>query len=289
MLKLKLEDLLTDNELKSLNQNRITTLLDFLQEDTEKLSILTQLTLPQILEIRNNIFKKYSAEPINGTDLYITSITKRKSIQTGIKELDSILDRGIPSGIIEICGLAGSGKSQLCMQIAINCVKDSDNTILYIDTKGDFSALRIQKILDLNGYSHKDMAIIMLKIKIVRVWTIEDLIELIQKIKSGLIVVENLALVIIDSLPCLVFQHFGDDNKMDGESTSVNKGSNYIEKANRCLGKYWENIPAILLILKRSLESIDDNSLSIRISATNCNNPHVVKTCMLKVSALGVR
>lgn len=58
------------------------------------------------------------------------------------------------------------------------------------------------------------MAIIMLKIKIVRVWTIEDLIELIQKIKSGLIVVENLALVIIDSLPCLVFQHFGDDNKM---------------------------------------------------------------------------
>lgn len=90
MLKLKLEDLLTDNELKSLNQNRITTLLDFLQEDTEKLSILTQLTLPQILEIRNNIFKKYSAEPINGTDLYITSITKRKSIQTGIKEFVSL-------------------------------------------------------------------------------------------------------------------------------------------------------------------------------------------------------
>lgn len=70
--------------------------------------------------------------------------------------LDSILHGGIPVGYItELCGLAGSGKTQLSLQLAINCARHNNNTILYIDTKGDFSAIRIQKILDANGFSHK--------------------------------------------------------------------------------------------------------------------------------------
>lgn len=63
---------------------------------------------------------------------------------------------GIPIGYLtELCGLSDSGKTQLCLQMAINSVKNSENTVLYIDTKGDFSATRIQKILDAYGYSHK--------------------------------------------------------------------------------------------------------------------------------------
>lgn len=70
--------------------------------------------------------------------------------------LDSILGGGISIGYIsEIYGLACSGKTQLCTQLAINCVKDLNNTVLYIDTKGDFSAVRVQKILEGNGFSHK--------------------------------------------------------------------------------------------------------------------------------------
>lgn len=70
--------------------------------------------------------------------------------------LDAVLGGGISIGYItEVCGLADSGKSQLCLQLAINSVKYSENTVLYIDTKGDFSAIRIQKILDACGHSHK--------------------------------------------------------------------------------------------------------------------------------------
>lgn len=57
--------------------------------------------------------------------------------------------------ITEICGLADSGKTQLSFQLAVNCVKDDTSTILYVDTKGDFSAVRIQKMLDEQRYSHK--------------------------------------------------------------------------------------------------------------------------------------
>lgn len=70
--------------------------------------------------------------------------------------MDSITNGGFPvRHITEICGLADSGKSQLCFQLAINVAKDDDSTVLYVDTKGDFSAVRVQKILDAQGYSHK--------------------------------------------------------------------------------------------------------------------------------------
>lgn len=57
--------------------------------------------------------------------------------------------------ITEISGLADSGKTQFCLQLCINCVQSTQKTVLYIDTKGDFSSVRIQKILDNNGYAHK--------------------------------------------------------------------------------------------------------------------------------------
>ncbi|XP_049866610.1 DNA repair protein RAD51 homolog 4 isoform X2 [Pectinophora gossypiella] len=148
---------LTDNVIKVLAQNRITTILDFLQEDTEKLSNLTKLTLPQIIDVRNYILNKYSAPVVKATSLLDQNVTKKKYISYGIESLDAVTSGGIPVGnIIEVCGLPDSGKTQLCMQISINAVKNSDNVVLYVDTKGDFSATRIQKILDAYGYSYKD-------------------------------------------------------------------------------------------------------------------------------------
>lgn len=74
----------TESILKTLKQNRIYTVFDFLQEEAEKLSTLTKLTLPQILEIRQEIFKKHSANLISGTTLFINSLTCKKFIPTHI-------------------------------------------------------------------------------------------------------------------------------------------------------------------------------------------------------------
>lgn len=52
----------------------------------------------------------------------------------------------------------------------------------------------------------------MLRIKIVYIWNMENLLELVKGLKSAIL--ENLSLVVIDSLPTLLFQHFGDDNKL---------------------------------------------------------------------------
>ncbi|XP_038215590.1 DNA repair protein RAD51 homolog 4 [Zerene cesonia] len=214
-LNISMSPYLSSEIVKKLAQNRIFTIRDLVQEDVEKLSHITRLNITCIIDIRESIFKLYSAPIKNGFTLLSESAIKERFLKSGVKSLDTALNGGIPIGYItEVCGLAGAGKTQLCMQIAINCVRSSEKTVLYIDTKGDFSAVRIQKILDSWRLSHKEMAIIMMKIKVVYVWSMEDLIQLLQGIKLKKICLDRLSLVIVDSLPSLMFQHFGDDNKM---------------------------------------------------------------------------
>ncbi|XP_039747008.1 DNA repair protein RAD51 homolog 4 isoform X2 [Pararge aegeria] len=274
----------------------------------------------------------YSAPLVNGISLYSNRLTCKQIVPTGITSLDAVLGNGIPVGFItEICGLAGSGKSQLCMQLAINCVKNTSSAVLYIDTKGDFSAVRVQKILDSCGCSHKDMAVIMLKIKVINIWHMEDLINLFEELKNGVLIIENLSLIILDSLPSLMFQHFGDDNKIglkllnyfvnyarhiskgmeigfvcvniqtrwidqdveeledDGnQSASTTRGTTYTEKWNRCLGKYWQNIPIKVLFLEKYQNSNENNISTIGVKVMKYNNPNLIQKCKLEVGPFGI-
>ncbi|KAJ2952573.1 hypothetical protein O0L34_g6896 [Tuta absoluta] len=319
---------LSDSILKVLAQNRIFTISEFLQEDTEKISALTKLSLPQVLDVRNDIFTKYSAPLVNGATLLVQNVMKRKFISTGIQSLDNIINGGIPTGFItEFCGIAESGKTQLCLQVAINCVKSSEDVVLFVDTKGDFSADRVQKILDATGFSYKDMAQIMFKIKVVHIWTMDEIVEFFKKLKSRIVVIENLALIIIDSLPCLMFQHLGDDNKIgltflnslvnysrclckemnigivcvniqtrwidqdimeddDAEQSTLPKET-YTEKRNRCLGKYWQQIPALVLILEKE-KYYNVNFTQVNVAVVQSFNLNCNKKCVLKISNLGV-
>ncbi|XP_030032997.2 DNA repair protein RAD51 homolog 4 [Manduca sexta] len=319
---------LSEPVLKTLNQNRINTISEFLQEDVSKLSTLTNLNLSQIVNMRNEIFAKYCPPLINGTTILAKSLTNKKNVTCGIERLDALTGGGIPTGTItELCGLADSGKTQLCFQIAINCAKNTDNTVLYLDTKGDFSAVRIQKILEGLKYSHKDMALIMYRIRVIHIWTMEELVELFKNLNNKTLAIENLALIIIDSLPCLMFQYLGDDNKIglthlnefvnkgrclcrtlnvallcvniqtrwvdpdvvdveDEETSSAFKDS-YIEKRIRCLGKYWQEIPALVLVIERIQENNDESQLKIIVTKFN-NASYENQQCLLNLNAFGV-
>lgn len=325
---------LSESVLKRLAQNHILTIIDFLQEDVQKLSTLTKLSLSEILSVRNEIFTKFSAPLINGTTLLSRISDTRTVLSTGILSLDSLLNGGIPVGYItELCGLAGSGKTQLSLQLAVNCARQDTNTILYVDTKGDFSAIRIQKILDANGYSHKDMAELMYKIRVVHIWTMEDLLELFKSVKNETLDIAHLALIIVDSLPCLMMQFIGDENKiglnllntlvnysrfignkfnvgivyinvqtrwidndildMEDEqqlSSSALKEPAYIEKRNRCLGRYWQNIPAVVLLVEKLEDSpAEKDSTQIKVTVINSNMARNVNSqCMLTLNAFGV-
>lgn len=58
------------------------------------------------------------------------------------------------------------------------------------------------------------MVFIMSKIKVIRIWNMEDMNVLLDQMEKGVLVVDNLSLIVVDSLPCLMLQYLGDDCKI---------------------------------------------------------------------------
>jgi DNA repair protein RadB len=70
---------------------------------------------------------------------------KVKRIPSGCKSLDKILGGGFESGTLtQIFGEPGSGKTNLCLQLAVSCAR-SGGKVVYIDTEG-FSPERFYQI-----------------------------------------------------------------------------------------------------------------------------------------------
>lgn len=69
------------------------------------------------------------------------------------------------------------------------------------------------------------------------------------------------------------------------QSVTAFKEVVYIEKYNRCLGNYWRQVPALLLLIEKS--PTEDSSEDHIISITNITSIEN-KKCLLKVNASGI-
>nr|CAG4634899.1 EOG090X0906 [Alona affinis] len=84
-------------------------------------------------------------------------------ITTGSKELDKLLGGGIETGsITEIFGEFRTGKTQLCLTLAVTCQLPIDNggaegKCLYIDTEGTFRPERLLAVAERFGLSGSDV------------------------------------------------------------------------------------------------------------------------------------
>mmetsp|Transcript_9355 Transcript_9355/g.16402 ORF Transcript_9355/g.16402 Transcript_9355/m.16402 type:complete len:420 (-) Transcript_9355:333-1592(-) len=85
----------------------------------------------------------------------LSLLEARKSIGhvvTYCEELDRLLEGGVPTGeITEFCGVPGCGKTQLCMQLAVDVTIPREfggqgGECLYIDTEGSFAVERVQAV-----------------------------------------------------------------------------------------------------------------------------------------------
>jgi DNA repair protein RadB len=75
----------------------------------------------------------------------VNIIKKPERIPSGCKPLDEMLGGGVETGIVtQLYGGSGSGKTNICIQLAVECVK-SGKKVIFIDTEG-FSADRFKQI-----------------------------------------------------------------------------------------------------------------------------------------------
>eukprot|EP01045_Picozoa_sp_COSAG04_P022858 COSAG04_NODE_2642_length_3814_cov_3.078062_5_plen_173_part_01 len=74
----------------------------------------------------------------------------RKRVSTGSRAIDGVLGGGVALGeVIEFCGPPGMGKTQLGMQLAVNCQRPAacgglGGAAVYVDTEGSFTAERVE-------------------------------------------------------------------------------------------------------------------------------------------------
>lgn len=124
--------------------------------------------------------------------------------------LDELLEGGLlMSNLIDICGPSIAGKTQLCTTIAINLATLNEET-LWIDTKADFSARRIYKILKKRKCSDSEIRAIMQRIRIDTCNEPNKLIQMIEQLVIGFDAYKKAKLLVIDSLPALWFLFHGE-------------------------------------------------------------------------------
>lgn len=97
-----------------------------------------------------------SGGPIVRNALAMLEESERCSAQvvTYGKAIDQLLGGGVPVGLLtELCGVPGAGKTQLCMQLAVDVTIPKvfgglEGEVLYIDSEGSFV---VERVVDMAG------------------------------------------------------------------------------------------------------------------------------------------
>ena len=112
-------------------------------------------------------------------------------IPTGLQKLDEFLSGGIRSGIIvDIFGGAGTGKTQLLLQLSINSIKKGGR-VLYLDTTGEF---RPERILEIQKYTKTNNDFLQ-QITVSRLTNTSEQIKSIKNIQKN-----DFSLIVIDNI-----------------------------------------------------------------------------------------
>eukprot|EP01134_Creolimax_fragrantissima_P001911 CFRG1911T1 len=92
------------------------------------------------------VLESFASLPQSAVNLLDQQIRSTSVIPVGTESLDYILHGGLYTGeITEICGLPGTGKTQICLSATMSCIStpNSEGKVIYIDSSNNFSATRL--------------------------------------------------------------------------------------------------------------------------------------------------
>ena len=213
----------------ALSREHVNTTEDLVKMTRSDLKRITKLAKEELEELlREASLPLYPSVPL--TALQMTE-DKLEQNQLRLKPGCPILDRFLRGGLLtrqltEISGEAGSGKTQLCLQLCLQtqlCVRNGGlaGAAIYICTEGDFPSKRLQQICEGFGRKHPtycedlyentgDFDVTLTdQVLIFRCETIEKLHNLITKNLPILMQQRNVRLLILDSIAALLRGEYG--------------------------------------------------------------------------------
>lgn len=140
--------LLKEDKIAALKHHGVCTILDFLKSENRMLEHYSGFTYSEVVEVKKYLAKNASALPLNGLKYYQKIMTHSVLLSTGIPRLDDLIDEGLITGTVyELCGSAESHKLEIVLSIIVN-VLSAGHGAYFLDTKNDFSAIKLKKKLD---------------------------------------------------------------------------------------------------------------------------------------------
>lgn len=157
---------------------------------------------------------KSSKKPFISAFDYFKQKEKFQQVKFNVESLDSLTEGGIDVGsVTEIFGEAGSGKSQLCMQLALNCALPKkynglEGRSVYVSTDKRFSIQRLNQMANCmkEMFNLQDLELLD-NIDIIEFTTTHELLNFVKfKLPQRIELYPNVRLVIIDSIAG-IFRH----------------------------------------------------------------------------------
>ena len=186
-----------------------------------------------------------------------------KRVSTGCEPLDSLLGGGIERGVISnFYGESGSGKTNVCIQIAAEVAENGGN-VAYIDTEASFSAERFMQIA-----SEEELDNVFLK-------DATDFQEQEEAIQSLEDMKEDIQLIVVDSMVSLYRL------KVNGENASKinNELSGQLSKLSGIARK--QDIPVV--ITNQVYTSFEEDDLEL----VGRDVPKYWSKCLVQLSQNG--
>ncbi|XP_055631049.1 DNA repair protein RAD51 homolog 4 [Toxorhynchites rutilus septentrionalis] len=286
--------------IKLLTKNNIVTILDFAQADIDRLVRITKLSPEAIRAIKSDIINRYCGNVINVIEYFRYLDGLVEPIPTSINGLDALLEGGLLLGhTLEICGESGTGKTRLCVSLAANVAQYSKFDSIYVDTKCDFSATELRRMLQQRKSSDQETKEIMQRIKIHHCFSLADLVDFVEELLAIVDDMKAFKVLIIDSLPSLWYMHqnsksscyslglltrlAGSLRKLASENlisvvivnlairptgiSAENNGRKVVNQRDSysALGRFWESVPTTRLLTSK----IEENKIVISIWKSN--------------------
>ncbi|RCH89153.1 DNA repair protein rad51c, partial [Rhizopus stolonifer] len=175
----------TAEELKKANLIQLSKDLQLTKEEVEFIMTVTNKDV--------KLQKQSMAERI--------AQAEEQGITLSSKNLDRLMYRGIPVyKITEICGESGSGKTQICMQLAVNVQLSTaegglEGECIYVDTEGSFMPSRLLDIAN-----ELDIEAISKGIHVFRIHSHYEMTAFVRQLTTILKEYPKVKLIVIDSM-----------------------------------------------------------------------------------------
>ncbi|XP_056140716.1 DNA repair protein RAD51 homolog 4 isoform X2 [Lampris incognitus] len=177
---------LNEDLIRELSAANIKTVEHLVSDDIEEIAQRCSVSYKALTTIRRVLLAQHTAFPVSGADLYEELLNSTSIISTGNPSLDKLLDSGLYTGeITELSGSPGSGKSQVCFGVAVHVSYQLKQSVVYIDTKRDFTASRLLQMLQAETSNSEEQMEALQRIHVFHVFDIFSLLSCLHNLRCG--------------------------------------------------------------------------------------------------------